>query len=232
MGKVLGPRSDVKGRRHFQAGFGARHPVVYDDKVGAFFSELNRRLSQILPERGQITCELTGLPEDKFKLYNDPEKIGVTVLERRLSAEHARRRRLQWTANDIGRVRSRIADEIARLDMTEDELRLTLSGVVRVGDADRRSRGGKLALVPEGAQRAAGFLAAEHEIVVNGLGGVFKDFRYPYNDYTPKLTVGRVYRSAEPFQVDACAEALAEMVEEQPLTVSLEDVVFFAHQEL
>ncbi len=232
MGRSIGPRSDLRGRRHFQAGFGARHPVINDEQVGAFFYELDRRWAGILPEREPLTCELTGLPENRFKLYNDPEKIGITVLERRLSAEHARRHRLQWNANDIGRVRGHIEDEIARLDMAADELQLTLSAAVRVGDADRRSRGGKFALVPEGHQKVAGFLAAEHEIVVNGLSGVFGDFRYPYDEYTPKLTVGRIYRGAEPAQVEACAGELHDLLAEQPLTVGLEDVVFFAHQEL
>ena len=46
------------------------------------------------------------------------------------------------------------------------------------------------------------------------------------------MTVGRVFRGAEPAQVEACAQELGALLQENPLTVSLQPVVFFAHQEL
>lgn len=193
---------------------------------------MDLRWAAILPERDPLDAELTGLPENKFVIYDDSEKIGVTVLERRLSAEHARRNRLRWNTNDIGRIRGQIADTIGYLGITTDDLTMSLTAAVRVGDADKRSNSGKFALVPEATDPAAALLVQEHELVVEGLSGVFAKFRYPYSDYVPKLTVGRIYRGAEPEQVNACAAQLTEMLEERPLTISLDPVVFFAHQEL
>jgi hypothetical protein len=235
MGKSIErPRSGLRNRRHFQAGFGARHPIVYDEGVARFFRELGNRWSAILPEREPGDRALTGMPERRYVLYNNPEKIGMSVLERRLSAEHARRHRLQWTPNDIGRLRGQISNELARMavgvSITDDELEVPLENVVRVGDADRG--GGKFALTPEASHPVSGFLAEEHEIIVDGLGGVFKNFRYPYDDYVPKMTIGRVYRGACPDQIQACATELEGLTREMPLTVTLDPIIFFAHQEL
>ena len=220
------------GMRTYQEGFGAYHPVVRDEGMEAFFRTLRERLDEILPPRESGDRSLTGLPESKYTLYDDPEKMGVRVLERRVAAEQARRTRLQWTPNDIGRLRGEITDEIGRLGIVGNGgLRMKLTTAVPVGDADKRG-GGKFALVPEANDPTARFLASEHEIIVNGVGGVFKNFRYPYSDYLPHMTVVRIHRGTPPAALAECAEALQETVQQTPVVANLEEIRFFAHQEL
>ena len=151
-----------------------------------FFNQLDERWGAILPERDRASARLAGLAVSRFALYDDPDKVGMTVLERRLSAETAKRHRLEWNANDVGRLKGQIEDEIGRLSLPSPPWEMTLTTAIRVGDADRRSAGGKFALVAEVEDKAAGMLASEHEIVVNGLGGVFKGFVYPYDELSPR----------------------------------------------
>jgi hypothetical protein len=247
VGRFYTPRSELRDRRQNVAGLGARHPIVADERVDAFFWALDERWAQILPEREPVDRALTGLPEKRFRLYDDPEKMGVTVLERRIVTKFAERRRRHWTPNDIGRTRLEIANELGRLGAGDDIIDITFTGYTRVGEDDQSNkRGAKFALVTQEGQSALldqpevgldgdehdpySLLVAEHNIMVEGLTGVFHDFRYPYPQYVPKMTVGRVYRDARPAQVEACEEQLAELLKEQPLTVSLEPVVLFHNE--
>lgn len=220
------PRGNLRPQqRSAQASFGARHPISYRH-VRDYLNDLDSAWADILPGRETTDLWANARVHEQFRIYNDPDKIGLTVLEKRLSAEHSRRHRITWQPHDIGRIRGRMADAIARLGLSEDDLKVTLSHAERVGDPRNP---GKIALLPEAGERASGFLIAEHEIIVNGLGGVLKGFRYPYDDYTPKLTVGRVFRDVEPDRVDACVQAAQSLL---PLTVQLEPIVFFADQQL
>lgn len=235
MGRPNHQRSGLPSGRQVKAGFGARHPIDYDDTVARFFNALDAAWGEILPDREEGDRLLTGLPASKYKLYRDAERIGITVLERRLSEKHARTHRVQWEPSDVGRIRGRLTDTLSRLEAPDDVnidmggMPVTLSVAVRVGDAERPSHGAKFALVAEAGDPASGFLAEEHEIIVGGLSGVLRDFRYPYDEYVPKLTIGRIYRGASAEQIQSCAEAIAPLL---PLPVVARPIMFLAHQQM
>lgn len=245
MGRKNNQRANLNASREFPPEFGARHPVVFDRQIVNFFGDLDQAWSQILPEREiyeplQVNHELAEPAlsaraepvihyRPQFRLYDDRDKIGMTVLEKRLSAEHARRKRLRWNRNDVGRIRGRIEDEIGRLDLPEGPIEAQLTGIVRVGDPASRAGERKLAAIVDQESPVAELLVREHEITVNGLGVALKGFRYPYSDYVPKMTLGRLYKEVTPPDIDSCVQAVNELL---PLRVQLGSLQFFAQQEI
>ncbi len=253
------PRSGLRDRREVVAGLGARHPITYTKDVRNFFWQLDERWAKILPEREPWERQLTGQQERRFRVYDDPEKLGVTVLERRLVTRYAERRRNTVNKSDLGRTQVDIARGLGRLGTLYEGFDMTFSTAIRVGDASSgkpkaNAKGAKFAIVanrPEFAtvapdedhcgdtfsdlledgeeleRDAYGLLVAEHDIVVDGVTGVFHDFRYPYDEYVPKMTVGRVFRDASQSQIEDCEAQLLELLAQQPLTVELEPLVVF-----
>jgi hypothetical protein len=222
MGRVARPRSELRGRRHFQPEFGARHSVIIDNGVTRFFGDLDDRWGEILPDREPDDCKLTGLPERRYSLRNNPLRIGVPIVERHVVSDFARKRRLQWNPNDAGRLKGHLQDQIGRLEISEANLGIALTSAVRVDDGNK---GGRFVLRAEQDDPRAKLLVAEHRIVVNGITEVFVDFRYP-RQYTPQMTVGHVYRDATAAQVEACEAELQQLIAEQPLTVPLDLISF------
>jgi hypothetical protein len=223
-----------RNARYFPAELGARHQLVFDEEVDIFFGILRARWNKIVPPRVKTLPDSTKQESPNFKLYDDPQKAGLTILEKRVSAQHARRQRLHWSSNDYGRERTEIADRIGRLEMdgqtgwaNKGLIPVTFSQVVQAGDDAGRAEGRKLAILPEQDSAVNEFLLSEHEIVVDSLSRTFKDFQYPYQEYTPKLTVGRVFRSAKPEQIARCVTGLQAML---PLTFYVEPVAFFPDQ--
>jgi hypothetical protein len=223
------PRPNTKGRKEFLPEFGARHPVKFDNVVLDFFGDLDFRWGKIIPERVVVDDHMNEHYRRQYTLYDDRDKIGMTVMEKRLSAEHARHKRLKWNANDVGRVTGRIEDEIARLGMPEGDFDVELTNIVRVGDATGRAGERKLAAIVDQHSRAAEFMVREHEIVSNGLGVALKGFKYPYSEYIPKFTVGRLFKEVAPASIDECIEAAQGLL---PITVTVAPVSFFARQEV
>lgn len=227
-------RNQLGGRRDFQPEFGARHPVVFDTTIRRLFGDLDYAWSQILPERIEADDAGREHYRPQFHLYDDRDQIGMTVMERRLSAEHARNKRLRWNPNDVGRTKGRIEDEIGRLGIdhlitSQGTVAVDLTDVLRVGNASGKNGERKLAAIVDQSSPAAELLVREHEIVVEGLGIALKGFRYPYSEYVPKLTLGRIFKEVPPRQLDACVEAAQALL---PATIEIEPLRFFAHQEL
>jgi len=231
------PRANLKGRT-YPAEFGARHPVVYNSLLQYFFSDLDRAWADIIPEREVTDQHLRPHWHSQFRLYEDPSRVGMTVLEKRLSAEHARRKRIQWNKHDVARLKNEIQTEIDRLEFDDGETHLIgsngfmnveLTTIVRVGDADRRGGGRKVAAIVNQSSRCAELFVQEHEIITKGLGLNLRGFRYPYEEYVPKMTMGRVFKEVGPDKLDACIHAAQNLL---PIVVAVEPLQFFAQQEI
>lgn len=162
-----------------------------------------------------------------FRVYDDPKRVGVSVLERRLARSYAQRQRVKWTRNDAGRIKGEIGNELCRMNLAGQPLNATFTDVVRVGDADENNAR-KLALILDQESEVAEFLVREHEIVINGISGTLKRFRHPYSDYIPHWTVARVNKEAGLSKMTQAVKAVQSMM---PLTVELHSVHLFSEQD-
>lgn len=222
-------RSDLQKRREAPPEFGARHPVILTNALVNFFGDLDNAWSAVLPER-EVVDELDKVHHRPlYRLYDDRERLGITVMEKRLAAEHARNKRLRWNPNDVGRLRGQIENEIGRLGLTNRPFEVELTDVIRVGNPGGKAGERKVATIIDQSSREAELMVREHEIVATGLGVNLRGFQYPYQDYVPHLTVGRVFKEAPHAGVDACVEAVKALL---PITVRAEPLTFYAHQEL
>jgi hypothetical protein len=61
------------------------------------------------------------------------------------------------------------------------------------------------------------------------LSHALKIFKFPSDEYVPHMTLGRVFKEASAPDVDRCIVAAQNLL---PLTVAIEPIHFFAHQEL
>jgi hypothetical protein len=219
-------RSTLYAERGTQPVMGARHPIVDTDEVAFFFGGARHVLGEVLPgitsrKKDEIRRR------DAFILYDDPDRMGVSILEQRLARTHAHHNRLKWTKNDRGRIRGEIQNELSRLNLTGRRLDVTFDNVVRLGDADEK-KARKLALVPEQESEVAEFLCREHEIAIDGISGSLQRFRYPYSgDWIPHLTIGRVFKEVPQGSIGKAVSAIKQMM---PLTVQIEPLEFYTQQ--
>jgi hypothetical protein len=214
--------------RTIQPVIGARHPVVEDDSLAFFFSEVRYALDEELPPKTEAKGDRIR-KRSHFLLYDDPERSGISILEQRLARRHAQQNRLRWTRNDVGRIQGEIQNEFARLELSGRTLPVTFDSVVRLGDADER-KARKLALVPEQESDISEFFCSEHEIAINGLSGSMQRFRYPYSgDWIPHLTIGRIFKEIHPNRVN---DAVAVVKRFMPLTIEVDPIKFYAEQEV
>lgn len=221
-------RSTLYSDRSVQPVLGARHPIVETDEVAFFFGEVRHVLGQTLP--GLTSAKGNTIRRrDAFLLYDDPDRMGVSILEQRLARTHAQHNRLRWTRNDVGRIRGDIQNELARLSLSGRTLDLTLDNVVRLGDADEK-KARKLALIPEQDKEIAEFLCSEHEIAVDGITSSLRRFRYPYSgDWIPHFTIGRVFKEVPQNNMNEAVRAIQILL---PITVQIEPLKFFTQQEV
>lgn len=223
-------RANLPGRRSYPASFGARHPIRWDGPVRFFFSDVDRALADIIPEQEIVDQKGKAHYPSQFRIYDDPAKLGMTVLERGVSAEHSRRHHLEWTANDVGRIVGRITDQLGVLGLPEYPVEVTLTNTVRVGSIDKRTgTGRKLAVIVDQETDAAEFLVREHEIIMAGLGTGLRKFKYPYDEFVPKMTIGYIHREVEHEKLNQCVAAVNQLL---PLVVQLEPVQFYSQQQV
>ncbi len=186
--KNQNPRSGLYSERTVQPIIGARHSVIEGDDIGFFFSEARMMLEQAISQNIQASGDKIRR-QNRFFLYDDPDRMGISILEQRLARTHAQRNRLRWTRNDVGRIQGEIQNELARLDLSGRTLQVTFDNVVRLGDADDK-KARKLGLVPNAEHAISDFLCSEHEISLNGITGSLQRFRYPYSgEWIPHLTI-------------------------------------------
>lgn len=222
-------RSNLRSEAQIRPELGARHPLVVDDDFEFFLTDMEHVLGEVIPDID--TCDSRGRSKTKrrFRVYDDPDKLGVSVLERRLPAKHANKHRLRWTQQDVARVKNDIGSELGRLELTDRiPLRVSLSNVIRLGDADENDAR-KIGLMVDQETTEAEFLVREHEITVNGIATSLDRFRYPYSTYVPHLSVGRIFRDVPTPQVN---EAIAAMNALLPMTVELKPLIFISSQQI
>ncbi len=221
------PRSDLPKRREDRPQLGARHPIDYDDGVEDFFGRATFALADAI--YGTQT-KSSGVIHHRqgFRFYDDPDKVGITVVERRLSHDYARKHRLRWSPNDAGRIRGEIQNVLGRLSLPDKwPIPVTFTDVIRVGDADE-TRSRKLALIVDQKDPVAEFLVEEHRIVMDVLGRAFKGLRYPYDDYIPKFTVVALDSR---LPSDNKNDALAAITELLPIDASIQPIRFTSTQD-
>lgn len=227
-------------RREQQIQFGVRHPVKYTEfdptpgserSLEEFFYFQDKKWRKITLTELVIGDQLRENPQRQFVVYNDPEKLGMTVMENRIIQKFAKSRRLRWNSNDRGRLGQDLRDSIAGLDQParnkDGLIEVMLTDVMRVGAPNAREEGRKIALIADQSSPEAEYMLQEHELVTEALGN-YLGFEYPYEEYLPKFTIGKVIRSATEKHVGDCVRAVRELL---PLTVQLEPVLFFSGEE-
>lgn len=228
MGRKGKPRSAHYSERLLQPNIGAKHPLVDSDDFGFFMSELRYALDETLPpqvERRGDRIRRRSL----FMLYDDIDRVGISILEQRLARTHAQRNRIRWSKHDVGRIKGEIQNVLGRLELSGQKIDVTFDNVVRLGDADEK-KARKLAIVPEQDSAIAEFLCNEHEIAMDGLTGALHKFRYPYSgDWIPHLTIGRVFKEVPYEDLGRAVKTVKRFL---PLTLEIEPIKFVAEQEI
>lgn len=221
-------RSGLYSDRTFQPVLGARHPIIEDDNIAFFFSDVRYALDEVLPQKVETKGDRIR-SKSSFLLYDDPDRAGISILEQRLARAHAQRNRLRWTRNDVGRIQGEIQNELSRLDLSGRNLEVTFDSVVRLGDADDK-KARKIGLVPNQETEISEFFCTEHEAAINGLSGSMQRFRYPYSgEWIPHLTIGRLFKEVAPSRFNDAVSAVKRML---PLTVEIEPLKFYTQQEI
>ena len=204
---------------------GALHPVIYSEELDFFYSDVDTALTNVVEPLIKANDHGRVHSRPGFRLFDDVSKAGIRVLERRMSEHYASKHRLRWTGQDVGRIKSRIKDEIADLGIGFP-LRAKLDNVVLLGDADEtKQRYFGLTLDPESVE--AEFITEEHSLVINGIQSSFAGFRNPYSQYVPHLTLGRLDRSVPLEQRQRALNAVRLLL---PLEVQLDPLIFTAKQ--
>lgn len=227
-------RGALRSESTITPSLGAHHPILNAEAaLGDFFDDVDAVMRHNLTDPLDEECHGSAVLRQRrgFTLFDDFERAGVRVLERRITASYARKHRLKWTRQDIGRIRGRIQDEVARYEFgLLPAIPISFTDVGRFGDADEHERGRRiLGLVPDSMSETADFLAEEHGIVVNGIATALDRFRYPYSEYLPHLSLAKVYRDVEPAKIKKVVENLRDLL---PLQVELQPLTFVSEQEV
>lgn len=235
-------RSSLPVTREFAPEFGADHPIDNSRDLVNFFRKLDRAWSGVLPKHNEdmlvvVSNELVTGAEDPledetddailsyYRVYDDPDHLSLTVVDRRLSKMYAKKRRIRWNTTDAGRIKTQIYNEVGRLNIASP-LEVNLAHVIRLADADNKPGQRRLGLMVEQNSTEAELLVREHEIVMNGLGERLKDFRYPNETFVPSVTIGRFDRDVKPEELDDCVALTQELL---PIKVQLKPLRLFAH---
>jgi len=234
-------RSQLYSDRTFQPVLGARHKVIESEDVEIFFSGLRDNLVNVLPkvsrnllshpEQEKLGDELSVRRRERhpFLIFDDPDKMAITILEQRLARKHAQRNRVRWNQKDVGRIVGQIQNNLARLDLTGRPLNVRFDNVVRLADADDKN-GRKIALLPEQSSRIAEFFCESHEIAVNGLSGSLSRFKNPYSgSFIPHFTVARIFKEVPSKNLDKSLEVVKNML---PFQVTVEPISFISQQNI
>ncbi len=229
MGRHGQSKSQLPYRREAIPELRASHRLIDAPELDVFFGELQRKLPDVIEEakeRGRGGREIS---RPQFRLYSDPEKSDITILERRLTRQHARKNRIRWNANDVGRITGEIDNAIGRLGLGGRQLSVEFTKVVRLGNPSSNQDGRKLGLLPEQESAEAGFFIEEHELAMDALTGNLRKFKYPYSTFIPHWTFGKVFKTVPEKQI---GDAIKIINKQLPLTVDVEPIRFSACQEV
>jgi hypothetical protein len=223
-------RSQHRDSRENYPELRAYHPLMDDIELDAFFGELQRELPGIIPPSAEVGRHERTVSRPNFRLYSDPEGSGITIVERRLTRRHAKKNRVRWNANDVGRVSGEIQNEIGRLELADRPLAVEFNQVVRLGDLDRDNKNArKLGLIVDQETPEAEFLVREHELAMKALAGNLRAFKYPYSTFIPHFTFGKVFKTVPEQQI---GRAIGFINEQLPITVNIEPIKFSMSQEV
>lgn len=231
MGRRNRPRSSqLPAPRQGYPELRAYHRLVDGPELDFFFGELQRLLPEVIDPATATTRSSREVEVPQFRLYSDPEKNDITILERRLTRRHAKKNRIQWNPNDVGRVTGEIQDEVGRLGLSGQVLTVEFTGVVRLGNLGRDSSDArKLGLIAEQRSPESEFLVREHELSMEALTRNLRQFKYPYSTFIPHFTFGKVFRVVPEAQIGAAIEVVQDQL---PLTVDIHPISFSAWQEV
>lgn len=225
-------RSNLPAKRLYKPTFGARHPVVYDETVENFHADIEERFDEILPLR---TEDLRSKPDGKldiprvpFRVYREPRAVSVTILERNLSQDYVDKRNIRWNANDIGRIRGEIENELGRLSLAGQSLKVNFTEAIRLGEVEHNGAA-KVGVLTDQESPVTELLLAEHQVIFGGLGRNLKQFKYPWAAYVPHMTLVRIRSEVKVPERNAMVAAVNELL---PIAVELEPIRFFAEQEV
>lgn len=208
--------------RH-QMGLGAYHPVPPDGGMSRFFRALRTRWEDILPP-----IDDNGSEKDRFRLFKDPERMGVRVLEQGICRAFLERQRRQLSPNDLGRLKGRVADSIGHLGLSAYDLTLTFTDTDRMGmeyiGGDREAR--KFVLLPDPQDPLYPKFIEAHGLIVETVMRECPGFRYPNGyEYRPHLTVAQIYEGAPAGKVRECGEALVSIMRNGPVVAEIDPLV-------
>ncbi len=204
-------------------GLGAYHPVLLEGGMGSFFRTLRNRWEDILPP-----VDDNGSEKDRFRLFKNPERIGVRVLEQGVCRAFLERQRRRLSPNDLGRLKGRVVNSIGHLGLSACDLTLTFTNSDRMGkeyiDGDRE--GGKFALLPDTEDPLYQKFLEAHGLIVETLMSECPGFRYPQGyEYRPHLTVAQIYEGIPAGRIRECGEALASIMRGGPVVAEIDPLV-------
>ena len=217
-------RGNLRADRSRQrTGLGPYHPVPLEGGMGSFLRILRNRWEDILPP-----VDDNGSAKERFKLFKNPERIGVRVLEQGICRAFLERQRRRLNPNDLGRLKGRVADSIGHLGLSAYDLTLTFTGADRMGmeyiDGDRE--GGKFALLPDTQDPLYEKFIEANGLIVDAVMREYPGFRYPNGyEYRPHLTVAQIYEGAPAGRVRECGEALASIMRAGPVIAEIDPLV-------
>lgn len=226
MSKKPLPRSTLSSTKSVSPELGARHPIVYNQSVDDFFDFLEPMLAHDIslkvPSSDMSESEMIKRKR-LFRLYDDPSRLGISILERRLPRAYSQTNRIQWNKNDVGRMRGQIQDKLTRLELPNQLPEVTFTTAVRLGNPDVGDRNRKIALIPDQESEISEFFLEEHEICMDGLAGSMRRFKHPYSSFIPHLTVCRVHKESGPLGMRAGVHAVQKLL---PVTFQIEQIQF------
>lgn len=249
MPRRIGQRQTLPSERLTHPQFGARHKIPYqtdnnsnllNEELDFFFSDLRRELAKVLPSEvitieetppdGSTTHEPWRRERPRFRVYDDPDRLRLTIFERRLTTNNANHNRIQWTRQDVGRIRGDIQNEISRSDLADMELEAKFVTAVRLPSNVDNEKARKIGLVLEQDCDLAEFLIREHEICFDGLSGSMdRRFNRSIDTFVPHWTVARIDRNVGMSALNKSVRVVQNLL---PLTVQIEPISFYSHQDL
>jgi hypothetical protein len=234
------PRSLLSSSRQVIPELGARHPINDGEDLQVFLTDLYRVFEENIPDEALADRHGNGRYRRRFRVFDDPERIEVSVLEKRFARANAQRQRIKWTKNDVGRIKGQVQNQLATLDLGDRVLDATFTQVVRVSNAEEGPNTRRLGLLVEQGSKIAELFVSEHEIVANGITGSLREkLRYPDSDFIPYWPIGCVYRYSGPQKSTETPPESKQMINAieaiqglLPITVQIEPIDLFSEQSI
>jgi hypothetical protein len=211
--EIIRPRSALGERRANHPQFGASYPVKWNNVTEDFFCNVNTEWAKLLPKiQIQDKDDNTRMHYQKLFRLDRPKTLTVSVVDRRPVIGYALQMHMKWNKNDTGRIWTELMGNLGRFGLLDERPVSTFSHAIRVSDADRRTGGRRIAVIPDQASSQAELMLEAHRLIIEGMGFDPQDFQRRTGDFLPSCSVGTIYREAEPDQINACVSAVEELL--------------------